>query len=238
MILDKKTAVVNGAGKGLGAAIAAALVRKGATVYGIARNAEALDGLKNKLGDLFHPVRLDITRHDEIGKCVSDTFSEENCPDILVNNAGVGSFSKIDETPTETWLDMMNTNLNGTFFITSQISKLMKKKKTVSHIINIGSILGQVGKAESTAYCATKFGMKGFSEALYLELRFFGIKVTCLSPGSIETDFFKSSGIHAHSNMLHPQDLADTVIHVLETPDNMLINELTIRPLNPRSPEK
>lgn len=238
MILHNKTAILTGASRGLGSAIAAALIRKGAIVYGIARNINALTELQTELGNNFHPVQIDITNETEIAQWVKDTFSETYCPDILINNAGAGSFSKIDETPAATWLEMVNTNLNGLFYITAQVAALMKKNQESSHIINIGSILGKVGRISGTAYCTTKFGVQGFSEALYLELRSFNIKVTCLNPGSIETDFFKSSGIKAHENMLHPADIANTLVHVLETPDNMLINELTVRPLHPNAPHQ
>ncbi len=236
MNLDKKIAVLTGASKGLGYSVATALVNKGVIVYGIARNVEALTEMKNKLGENFQPVQLDVTNEIAIKNWVNNTFSENYIPDILINNAGVGSFHKIDETPTETWLNMMNTNLNGLFYITSNIAALMKKKNTSSHIINIGSIIGKVGRTEATAYCTTKFGVQGFSESLYIELRNYNIKVTCFNPGSIETDFLKSSGITAHSNMLHSENLANTLIHILETPDNMLIDEITIRPLNPKPP--
>lgn len=236
MVLQNKIAILTGASRGLGSAIASALVSKGVIVYGIARNINALNALRNDLGDSFHPVQADITNEQEITQWVRNTFSKEYCPDILINNAGIGSFSKIDETSASTWLEMVNTNLNGLFYITSQVATLMKNKKESSHIINIGSILGKVGRTAAAAYCTTKFGVQGFSEALFIELRTFNIKVTCLNPGSIETDFFMSSGIRSHENMLHPADIANTVVHLLETPDNMLINELTIRPLHPNAP--
>lgn len=237
MNISKNTAIVTGASSGLGAAISTTLVRKGATVYGLSRNTGALNALREKIGDRFIPVPMDITVQAAVQKWVGQTFSGRNSPTILINNAGLGSFGKIDEIPTEEWLGMINTNLNGHYNITSQVTPLMKQGEKVSHILNIGSILGKVGRAESAAYCTTKFGIQGFSEALFKELRSYNIKVTCLNPGSIETGFFESSGVEAHQNMLQPKALADTVVHILETPDNMLINEMTIRPLNPKAPD-
>ncbi|MBA6153209.1 SDR family oxidoreductase [Gelidibacter maritimus] len=237
MKLDEKIAIVTGASSGLGAAISEALVQNGTQVYGLARNTQALSSLQQKLGAQFIPVSLDISDFETVKSWVNQTFSENKTPDILINNAGAGSFGKIDEMPSEEWHAMINTNLNGMYYITSQIAGLMKKKKEVSHIINIGSILGSMGRAESAAYCATKYGVQGFSDALFKELRFYNIKVTCFNPGSIATHFFESSGIAAHSNMLHPQDLANTLVHILQTPDNMLISDMTIRPLNPKTPE-
>lgn len=238
MQLDQKIAVLTGASSGLGSALAEALVQKGTKVYGLARNSDALSKLQDKLGSDFIPVRMDITDEEGVAGWLEDTFSFNHIPNILINNAGVGSFGKIDEIDSHDWLKTMNTNLNGIFYITSGVVALMKQSSQSRHIINIGSILGTTGRPEGAAYCASKFGINGFSEALFKELRFFDIKVSCVNPGSIETDFFSSSGIKSHHNMLHPEDLTNTIIHVLETPDNMLINELTVRPLNPKPPRK
>lgn len=233
---NNKIAVVTGASKGLGAAIAITLAKKGVHVFGIGRDEHALNEVLTQAGTNFEPVILDINDENAIHSWYNNTFINVNTPDILINNAGIGFFSKIDETPTSKWLEMVNTNLNGTFYVSSTLIPDMKKKKTSCHIINIGSILGKVGRTESAGYCATKFGIQGFSEALFMELRGFNIKVTCVNPGSIETDFFKTSGQDSHHNMLQPFDIANTIIHLLETPDNMLINEITIRPLNPKPP--
>lgn len=238
MKLKNKIVVLTGASSGLGAAMAQALVNKGADVYGLARNTKKLDEIKKHLGKQFIPVEMDVCDEKKMESWITKTFSKENLPDVLINNAGIGGFKKIDEMSSQEWVNMVNTNLNGMYFITSKIVPLLKENKAVTHILNIGSILGTVGREESSAYCTTKFGVQGFSDSLFKELRNFGIKVSCINPGSIETDFFKSSGIEAHDNMLHPKELADTIIHVLETPDNMLINELTVRPLNPKQPKK
>lgn len=128
---------------------------------------------------------------------------------------------------------MINTNLNAVFYLTSAIVPFMKKSRNSSHII-IGSILGKMSGSEKSGYSATKFGIQGFSEALFKELRYDGIKVSCMNPGSIETNFFENSGVEPHDKMLHPKDIAATLVHILETPDNVLINDLTIRPLNPK----
>ena len=236
MDIHSKIAIVTGASSGLGASISQALIDDGATVYGLARNSDSLNSLQMELGNGFIPVVLDITQAPAIKKWIKDTFSKNHSPDILVNNAGVGSFGKIDEMPPEEWYNMVNTNLNGLYNITSQVVKLMKAKKGFTHIVNIGSILGTTTRAEGAAYSATKYGISGFSEALFKELRVDDIKVSCLNPGSIETGFFADSGITSHRNMLQAKDIAATLLHVLNTPDNMLISEMTIRPLNPKAP--
>lgn len=236
MQLKSKTVILTGASSGLGKSLAIALVAKGAKVYGIARRLEKLEALHTQLGDLFIPVNLDITQENQIKSWVTTNFNLTHIPDVLINNAGLGSFHKIDEMTSITWLDIMNVNLNGMFYLTAAITKLLKQKNTHSHIVNIGSILGKVGRIDASAYCTSKFGVQGFSEALRMELRAYKVKLTCVNPGSIDTDFLQSSGIQAHCNMLHPDDLAQTIIHILETPDNMLIDDITIRPLDPRTP--
>jgi NADP-dependent 3-hydroxy acid dehydrogenase YdfG len=238
MNILNKIAIVTGASSGLGAAISKALVTAGATVFGIARNMNSLKELQKNIGNKFNPVKLDISDGVAVKKWFSETFSELKSPDILVNNAGTGSFGKIDEMPSEEWYKMINTNLNGMYSITSEVVKLMKKNSESTHIVNIGSILGITTRAEGAAYSTTKYGISGFSEALFKELRGDNIKVTCLNPGSIDTGFFKSSGIQSHGNMLQAADIASTLLHILKTPDNMLISEMTVRPLNPKTPEE
>ena len=236
MDIEGKIAVITGASSGLGASLADALITKGATVYGLARNADKLQAIENRLRENFISVNIDITNQKDISSWVQDTFSDSHIPDILINNAGAGYFTKIDELSLERWHEMINTNLNGAFYITSSIVPFMKKNTKTSHIINIGSILGKTTRAESAAYSATKYGMQGFSEALFKELRSYKIKVTCVNPGSIDTAFFEDSGIQSHKNMLQPKDIAQLLIHILETPDNFLVDEITVRPLIPNPP--
>ena len=236
MKLPNKTAIITGASGGLGKAIAAALIAKKTEVYGIARNQEKLKIIQKQLGPLFHPVPLDITDGDKLTRWIVTEFDINNPPDILINNAGLGSFGKIDKMPTEEWLAMMDVNVKGMYLITSALTPFFKQNPSSTHIINIGSILATTARAEGSAYCATKYAVRGFSEALFKELRSENIKVTCVNPGSINTSFFESSNIKAHQNMLSPKDLANTIVHILETPDNMLINEITIRPLDARKP--
>ncbi len=107
-------------------------------------------------------------------------------------------------------------------------------KTAGGHIINIGSILGKTTSGGKAAYSATKYAMQGMSEALYKELRRNNIKVSLVNPGSISTDFLTESGIQPNEDMLRPEEVADVLIFLLKTPQNVLIDELTLRPLNPR----
>lgn len=239
MELTDKIATVTGASSGLGRAFSEMLVSKGATVYGLARSEEKLNNLQESIGNRFQPVILDVTRHETIDQWVADTFSDDHRPDVLINNAGLGLFGDVDELPLEDWHTMVNTNLNGIFYMCRQLVPLMKKNEAICHIINIASIAGKIGNPAMTGYNATKFGVRGFSESLFKEVRYNGIKVTCFYPGSVNTDFFDNAeGADTHPNMMNPQDVAKTLGDIIETPDNFLINEVVMRPLNPKPPEE
>ncbi|MEX0770615.1 MAG: SDR family oxidoreductase [Balneolaceae bacterium] len=239
MQLFDKIAIVTGASSGIGKEFSRALIDKGAIVYGLARRSEKLSAVQNELGESFRPVQMDVTDHDRLEQWTSDTFSANtHRPDILINNAGLAKFGEVDRMSLEDWHSMIDTNLNGIFYLTRLIVPLMKQHPDVCHIINISSIAGLLGNPEISGYNASKFAVRGFSEALFKELRYDGIKVSCMFPGSIATDFFKTAmDGDTHPNMMMPEDVAATLIHLLETPDNHLINEVTMRPLNPKPPE-
>jgi NADP-dependent 3-hydroxy acid dehydrogenase YdfG len=234
MILTNKIALVTGASSGLGADFSRRLVEKGATVYGLARREERLNELAVTLGKRFQPVVMDITDEKKVRNWVSVTFTDQS-PDILVNNAGIGLFGEIDALPSENWHTMINLNLNAVYYMTSAVVPFMKKNSDVCHIVNIASIAGKLGNARLSGYNATKFALGGFSDALMKELRDFGIKVTCMYPGSIATEFFTHSGSSLHDRMMASDDVATVLINLLEMPDNFLIDEIVMRPLFPKS---
>lgn len=236
MDLKNKIAVVTGAGSGLGAACSVALAARGARVFGIGRNKPQLLAAGETLGKCFVPVQLDITNEPAVSRWVKEVFTGTVFPSVLINNAGKGRFGDIESITTEEWQDMISTNLSGAFYVTRSIVPLMRLSGKPGHVINIGSVLAKTTRSGASAYCATKFGMLGFSEALSRELRVAGIKVTCVNPGSMATGFFRQSGIEPHSNMLHPDDIARLIVTLLETPDNFLVDEITVRPLNPDPP--
>lgn len=239
MELTDKIAVITGASSGLGRAFSETLINKGATVYGLARNEDKLKKLNDEYGNRFKPVVLDVTKHEDIDRWVNETFSEAQPPDVLINNAGIGLFGDVDELSLDEWHTMINTNISGIFYMTRQIIPLMKENENVCHIINIASIAGKVGNPKMTGYNASKFAVRGFSESLFKEVRYNGIKVTCFYPGSVDTHFFDNAdGVETHPNMMSPRDLAKTLANIIETPDNFLINEVVMRPLNPKPPEE
>lgn len=239
MDIKGKIAIVTGASSGIGAEFCRSLIIHGATVYGLARRKDRLKELQKELGDRFIPVKMDVTEYGSIENWVNKMFSDEHSPDILINNAGLGLFGPVDELPMKDWQTMIDVNLNGVFYLTRTIVPLMKASGTHSHIINIASIAGLLGNPNLSGYNATKFAVRGFSESLFKELRYDKIKVSCMFPGSIATSFFDNAdGMDTHPNMMQPIDVADTLMHLLKTPDNMLINEITMRPLNPKNPDE
>lgn len=238
MDITSKTAIVTGASSGIGASFSKALIDKGAKVYGLARSTDKLNQLKEHLGDSFIGVTMDITDHDKIQQWIDTTFNTDHRPEILINNAGLGRFGDVDKLPLDDWETMIKTNLSGVFYMCRQIVPLMKGNKNHCHIVNIASIAGKIGNPQLSGYNASKFGVRGFSESLFKEVRYDGIKVTCFYPGSIQTKFFSDADTESHSNMMQPEDVAEVLIHILETPDNFLINDITMRPLNPKHPDE
>ena len=237
MNIKSKTAIVTGASSGIGAEFSKMLIENGAEVYGLARSIDKLEKLQQELGDQFHPVEMDITKAEKLEKWVDKTFDKTHRPDILINNAGVMYSANVEDLSMDAWHAMINVNLNGIFYLTRLIVPLMKENQQTCHIINIASIAGLLGNPTISGYNASKFGVRGFSEALFKELRYDGIKVTCVFPGSINTDLFeKIDGIENHPNMMKTTDISNTVKFLLETDDNYLINEITMRPLNPKDP--
>lgn len=238
MNLQSKIAIVTGASSGIGAEFSKMLVENGATVYGLARSVDKMNEIKSKIGDSFIPVKMDVTNFEDLESWVSDTFDGDKLPDILVNNAGLGYFANVEDLSNDQWHKMVDVNLSGIFYLTKLITPLMKKNESVCHIANIASVAGLLGNPQISGYNATKFGLRGFSEALFKELRYDGIKVTCFFPGSIATNFFDSiEAVELHPNMMQAEDVAASLKYVLETPDNFLVNEITMRPLNPKPPK-
>ncbi len=238
MDLNDKVAVVTGASAGLGLAFARALMAKGAQVFGLSRRLEKLEAIRDELGERFHPLPCDVTDEVQVKRAFEAVKREAGRLDILINNAGLGKFGRVDELSVDHWTVQIETNLGGVFRCTREAVPLMKRQNAKTgfggHIVNIASIAGLIGNPQLSAYNATKFGLRGFSEALMKELREDNIKVTCICPGSVDTHFASGSGSRGAANPMQPQDIADTVIHVLEGPANYLISEVVMRPLRPK----
>tara|TARA_B100000963_G_scaffold360259_2_gene390477 strand:- start:627 stop:1352 length:726 start_codon:yes stop_codon:yes gene_type:complete len=241
MNLADSIAIVTGSSSGIGQSFTKQLLQKGATVYGLSRSFNRMEEHKKQLGNVgvdYIPVQMDISDHDAIKHWVKQTFSDVNrYPDILINNAGLGYFDNIENLSLEKFEQMMQVNVSGVFYLTRHITPLMKANSKICHIINIASVAALMGNPKISVYNATKYALRGLSDALFKELRYDGIKVSCFFPGSIATPFFDEiDEIEVHNGMMHPDEVAETLIFVLERSDNFLINELTMRPLQPKKP--
>ncbi len=236
MQLTDKIAVVTGASSGLGARFSKDLVARGAQVFGLARRQDRLDALAEELGPRFTGIVCDVRLED----AVKDAFDRiGDRVDILINNAGLGKFGPADEMSLETWQQLMDVNLTGVFLCTRATIPLMRARNEAEgfggHILNVASVAGLIGNPNVGAYNVTKYGLRGYSESLFKELRNDGIKVTCIFPGSIETEFFEQAGVPISNNPMQAKDVSSTVMHVLEAPDNYLISEVVMRPLRPKT---
>ncbi len=231
MNLVNKYAVVTGVSKGIGNALCLQLLSKGAKVFGLGRT-----NTITHQNYLFIPC--DVTKINEVNQAFDKIFkSTQNQIDILVNNAGLGYFGFLEETDPELWHQMFDTNVHGMYYCLRQALPVMKKQQ-FGHIINIASTAALEGMPQVSAYCATKWAVKGLSESLFREVRDYKIKVTCIYPGSTKTDFFRNSpGIQPHNYMLMPEDVALCMVQALEMPDNFHTVNLEIRPLQPKGPK-
>jgi len=249
--MDKWTgrvAVVTGASAGIGAAIAIALARHGVTVAGLARRKDRVAELAAKNASLkgkIHAVECDLTDSASIGAAFDWIEKHLGGVDILVNNAGLFKVGQVFDLtkPEENYLVTINTNLSGLLLATRRAFKTMQSKPA-GYIVNINSVAGQYSPSDAGAkmgfnvYGATKHAVRQLTGHMKLELGLLqkNIRITSISPGAVKTEIADASGIVGGKEFfskvpaLNPEDIANQVVHVLSTPENVLITELTIEP--------
>lgn len=232
-----KTALITGASRGLGRGIALALAREGAATAVAARSAGELEELARTIKDLGAksiPFVADVSRADEVRSVVSGTIAELGGIDILVNNAGVGKYSPLTEQSVEDYDWMMNTNMRSTFLFSHAVLPHMQQRRS-GQIITISSVAGLKGMPNEAIYCATKFAQVGFMQALDYEARPFGIKVTTICPGGIDTHFAigtgRTSGDPVLREFLDAETVADAVVFAATQPEKSRIIEMVMRPM-------
>jgi NAD(P)-dependent dehydrogenase (short-subunit alcohol dehydrogenase family) len=233
MSLNNKIAVVTGGTKGIGRAIADALLREGASVCVSARQVEVIGDSPNQVGsgrEIAFPC--DVRNYEQVVGLVDYAVKELGGIDILINNAGIGIFETVENTSPEDFRAVLETNLFGVFHCCHAVIPEMKKRGG-GYIINISSLAGANPHPRMAAYNASKFGLNGFSEALMQEVRHDHIKVSYIMPGSVNTEFGGDSPSDEKSWQLTPQDIAQVVIDLLRHDDRALPSRVEIRPSKP-----
>ncbi|UOQ76800.1 SDR family NAD(P)-dependent oxidoreductase [Hymenobacter sp. 5516J-16] len=184
MDLRGKVAIITGVSKGIGLATAEALLARGAVVAGWGRTAP-----ESLTHERFQFFECDIRDEVAVQEAFTNTQRELGQEvHVLVNNAGIGNFGPVDGFSSDDWHAMFDTNVHGLFYCTKAALPQMKKQRE-GHIINVASLAGTAGTANLAGYCATKYAVRGFSDALFKEVRPAGVRVTCVMPGSVETNF-------------------------------------------------
>ena len=187
--LDGQVAFITGAGRGIGREMALAFAGERARVAAAARSKDQIAGLCAEIeaqGGTAVPVTMDLRCEDSVKAAIARARSELGPIDILINNAGVIALAKIDETSSQTWDDVMSTNVRGVFLTCREVLPQMKARRS-GRIINVGSTAGRRGYAEQGAYCASKHALAGLSKVLSIETQEYGIRVHVLSPGGVLT---------------------------------------------------
>jgi NAD(P)-dependent dehydrogenase (short-subunit alcohol dehydrogenase family) len=230
--LIDQVAVVTGAGRGIGAAIASRLAHMGATVVLAGRDRKALAHTAESLSALErrpHITDLDVTSLASVEALARTVTSQFGRLDILVNNAGVGGFATpLHELSPETWDKILNTNLRGVYYCIRSLAPLMIRARR-GHIINISSLAGKNALPNGAAYAASKWGLNGLTYSAAEELRAHNIRVSVICPGSTHTDLSPHAGKDPRK-MLQPEDIAHAVEMLVTQSPQSFISEIQVRP--------
>jgi len=239
-------AVITGASSGIGRATALALAEKGMRLSLLARSEIALSEVTEEAGDRgASDVRYfvcDVRDEAAVDRAVASTVDCFGRIDILVNSAGLSLNGEVDGYSLEDWRAVIDTNLTGTFLTCRAVAPAMKRQGG-GQIINISSGAGRNGIKEMAAYCASKFGVIGFTESLALEVRNRNIRVSALIPGSVATDFSRVArrqgapdrdrgGSREIGYSMTAEEVASVIVTMIEQPPQAWMSEVTLRPLN------
>jgi 3-hydroxy acid dehydrogenase / malonic semialdehyde reductase len=223
----KPIALVTGASRGIGRSTALRLARDH-DIIAVARTAPDLASLAAEIengGSRCRTIVLDLADHDATDRLLAGI----DC-DVLINNAGVGPIKPMLELTPAEWHRIVDVNFNALYHVTRAVLPGMLQRKR-GHIIIVGSIAGRSAFVGGTAYAASKHAVAGFAECLMLEVRDQGVKVSTINPGSVATAFSRRPD---ESWMLSPDEVAESVAHVIATPHDVLVHSVEIRALAPK----
>lgn len=234
---ERELAIVTGASKGIGRAIALRFAEENHNVMIFGRDVEALKSVQSEIkksGVESEYFAGDAADEKFVSKSVERIIEQYGKVDHLINNAGIGIFKKLVDSNLDDFKKQINVNLYGVYNFTKAVAGKMIERKSGS-IINIASLAGKNAFVTGTMYSASKHAVLGFTRSLMLELREYNIRVAAICPGSVDTEFFNGSGMNPSSGkILNPEDIAESVMAILRLPENALISEIDIRPTNPK----
>jgi 3-oxoacyl-[acyl-carrier protein] reductase len=229
--LEGKVAVVTGASRGIGLAIAQRLGEMGAKLGLCSRDPKKLEAATQQLRIVAAAVfamPVDVTRADQISSFVQAAQKSLGPIDILVNNAGVGWFGPTQDATEEAWDSVLDTNLKSVFLMSKAVAPSMIERKT-GHIINIASLAGKNTFKNGGVYCASKWGLMGLTGCMAEDLRQYGIRISAVCPGTVDTEFSPHTGKDP-AKLLQSEDIAHAVAMLVTQAPQSFISEVLIRP--------
>jgi 3-oxoacyl-[acyl-carrier protein] reductase len=229
---EGKRVLVTGASRGIGRAIALRFASAGADVIVAARNRDELRDLAQEIksaGRRCLVVPTDLRDPSSIANLAQGIREEFQGLDVLVNNAGVGAWAPLGELTLEQYDEMFDVNMRAVFLLTQAVLPFMREQGS-GHIVNIASTSSRWTYPEGTVYCASKFAVLGFSEALAKELRTTGVRVTAVCPGQVNTFLGGATPADWSKEMLTGEDVAESVLHAVSLPPHALVTELVVWP--------
>jgi NAD(P)-dependent dehydrogenase (short-subunit alcohol dehydrogenase family) len=229
--LEGRVALVTGGSRGIGRGIVEALAAEGATVALTARSQAVAEQVAREIGGHTLGLACDVRSQEQVERLFRQLDQAAGDLDILVNNAGIGLFAPVADMAPDDWRAVLETNLNGVFYCCHEAVPRMRRRGG-GYIINISSLAGKNPLANGSAYNASKFGLNGFSEALMMEVRYDGIRVSYLMPGSVDTEFGHGTG-EKSAWALKPADVAEVVLDLLRSPRHALFSRVEMRPSQP-----
>ena len=235
MELQGKTALITCGSKGIGRAIAEQMLQAGMNVGITGRSINSLnlvtDELTAKYGDKVVSFEADVRDYTAQQNAVSELVAKFGCLNVVIANAGIGHFAPIDEMTHEQWNDIININLTGVFNTVKASVESIKKSE--GYIITIASLAGTNFFAQGSAYNASKFGLVGFTQAIMLDLRKYGVKVSTIMPGSVSTYFNDHTPNDADAWKIQPEDIAELTMNILNMNPRTLPSKIEVRPSRP-----
>ena len=232
-MIEGKVAIITGASRGVGKATAMALSRHGASVVLAARTQNELETVADEIqansGDAI-VIRTDVTLLNQVQRLINLTLDHHGKIDVLINNSGIGIFESVTDSDIENWNKVIDSNLKSVYLCSKAVLAPMLEQKS-GQIINILSIASKIAFPFSSSYCAAKAAALAFTKVLREEIREHGIRVTAVLPGSINSSFWIGMEHHPDFDlMLTPEHIAKTIVDIVESPDDMTIEEVTVTP--------